>query len=72
MHRYLIRYILLTLAFALMTMGLLGWQQVGFALNGVWPFADELQSHPLHLLVIGLALIPPTLWELFLLERANR
>jgi len=30
--------------------------------------ARQLSAHPVYLLIFGLALIPPTLWEIFLLE----
>ncbi len=69
MHlRFFIRFILLTLGFALTTLGLLAWQQLDFDLSGVWPRAAEFSAHPIFAMVIGLALIPPTLWEIFVLE----
>ena len=37
-----------------------------------WPFAGPARVHPLHLLVVGVALIPPALWEIFLLETDRR
>ena len=67
--RYLIRFLLLTAGFALITMGILGWQEVGFELSTLWPVASELKLHPIHLVVVGMALIPPTLWEIFILEQ---
>ena len=66
--RYLIRFLLLTTGFALTTMGLLAWQQLNFDLSTIWPFAREFAAHPVYAMVLGLALIPPTLWEIFLLE----
>ncbi|XOV81916.1 MAG: hypothetical protein ACFHXK_13720 [bacterium] len=66
--RFLIRFILLAAGFALTTAGLLSWQQINFDLSRVWPVAAELSAHPIYLLIFGLALIPPTLWEIFLLE----
>lgn len=69
--RYLIRFILLTLGFALTTLGVLRWQAIGFSLSGIWPIADEFQSHPVYVIVLGLALIPPTLWEIFILEQRS-
>jgi hypothetical protein len=69
MHiRFLIRYLLLTTGFALTTIGLLGWQQLNFDLSRIWPLAQDLTAHPIYAMVLGLALIPPTLWEIFLLE----
>ncbi len=69
MHaRYLIRFVLLTAGFALTTAGILAWQNIDFSLSEVWPMADERAVHPVHVIVIGMALIPPTLWEIFVLE----
>ncbi|MEQ8689649.1 MAG: hypothetical protein RIC89_02275 [Pseudomonadales bacterium] len=68
--RYLIRFLLLTVGFALTTFGILAWQKIGFDLRGVWPDSTAgLQSHPIYILILGMALIPPTLWEIFLLEQ---
>jgi hypothetical protein len=66
--RYLTRLLLLTLGFGLTTFGLLAWQQINFDLNGVWPLSRTLTAHPVYAMVLGLALIPPTLWEIFVLE----
>ena len=66
--RYLIRFMLLTVGFALTTVGLLAWQQLNFDLSTIWPLADEFAAHPVYAMVLGLALIPPTLWEIFVLE----
>jgi len=69
MHlRFLIRFILLAIGFALTTIGLLKWQQTEFDLSTIWPVSGELTAHPVYALVLGLALIPPTLWEIFVLE----
>lgn len=68
MLRYLSRFALLTLAFSFATAGLLGWQADGFR----WPtlLADEtlLRLEPLYLLILGIAIVPPTLWDIFQLE----
>lgn len=45
------------------------WQARGLSFDGIWPLEGPLTVHPLHLLVLGLALIPPTVWEIFLLEQ---
>ena len=66
--RYLIRFLLLTVGFALTTVGFLAWQQLNFDLSTVWPLAEEFAAHPVYAMVLGLALIPPTLWEIFVLE----
>ena len=68
--RYLLRFGLLCIGFALTTFGLMSWQSKGFTLDGLW-FDNGWQTHPLHLLVLGIALIPPTLWEIFVLEHRN-
>jgi hypothetical protein len=67
--KYFTRFILLVGAFALTTAGLMGWQDHGFGVDGLWPLEGPLRLHPLHLLMVGLAMIPPALWEIFLLER---
>ena len=69
--RYLIRFALLTAGFALTAAGLLAWQEIGFNLDDMWPLADELRSHPVHVMALGMALIPPTLWEIFVLENSR-
>lgn len=67
--RYFLRFVLLALGFALTTAGLMFWHGRGFTFVGVWPASESLQLHPLHLLIVGLAMIPPSLWEIFLLEQ---
>ena len=66
--RFIIRFLLLTLGFALTTLGLLAWQQINFDLTHIWPLSGEFSTHPVYAIVLGLALIPPTLWEIFVLE----
>jgi len=68
MLKYLARCVLLTLGFALTTYGLVAWQHAGFSFSGIWPNFADLRVHPVHLLVLGLAMIPPAIWELFLLD----
>ena len=69
--RYLVRFSLLATGFALTTAGLLEWQQVGFDLVNIWPLGGALKMHPIYLIVLGMSLIPPTLWEVFLLEQQH-
>jgi hypothetical protein len=69
--RFIIRFLLLSLGFALTTSGLLAWQQINFDLSNVWPISGAFDTHPVYAIVIGLALIPPTLWEIFVLEHGN-
>ncbi len=66
--RYLVRFMLLTVGFALTAAGLMGWHAERFSFTGLYFFDNDYQLHPLHLLIIGLAMIPPTLWEIFVLE----
>ena len=70
--RFLIRLLLLMMGFALTTYGMLVWQQMDFDLNTLWPIAEEFASHPVYAMVLGLALIPPTLWEIFVLETSSQ
>ncbi len=66
--RYIVRYLLLTTGFALTTYGLIEWQQQGFGFQGMWSFENGFKLHPLHFIVVGIAMIPPSLWEVFLLD----
>lgn len=68
MLRYLSRFGLLTLGFGLATMGLLGWQSDGFQWPGGAGNAPLLSLQPLYLLILGIAIVPPTLWDIFQLE----
>ena len=57
------------LGFALTTYGLLAWQAINFSLEELWIFTTgEFEAHPVLVIVFGMALIPPTLWEIFILE----
>jgi len=66
--RYLVRYGLLTLGTALATFGLIGWTDLHFDLRGFWLYDNGWQLHPVHLLIVGIGLIPPAIWEIFVLE----
>jgi len=69
--RYLLRFLLLMAAFALTSAGLMFWHAEGFSFRGVWMLDDGFHLHPLHLLIVGLAMIPPALWEIFLLDHSR-
>jgi hypothetical protein len=56
------------MGFALIAAGLMMWRAVGFSFDGIWFFDNDYRPHALHLLVLGLAMVPPALWEIFLLE----
>ena len=67
--RFLIRFLLLAAGFSLFTFGLLRWADGGFSFSGLLPFTDNYATQGLHFLMLGLAMIPPSLWEIFNLER---
>ena len=49
------------LATATMTWGLVAWADGGFTTQPLWPMEGTLQLHPVHLIAVGLALLPPSL-----------
>ena len=65
--KFALRFVLLAIGFALTSAGLLAWEANAFSFAGLWGVDGTFRVHPLHLLVLGIALIPPTLWEIFLL-----
>lgn len=67
--KYLTPFLLLMAGFALTTAGLMMWRSSNFSFEGVWLLS--LRPHPLHILVLGLAMIPPALWEIFILENRH-
>ena len=69
--KYLSRFLLLTIGFALIAAGLMKWHADGFSFEGIWLFNNGFKPHPLHLLILGLAMVPPALWEIFLLEHKH-
>ena len=70
--QFLVRLMLLATGFCLFTFGLLEWQADAFSLSGLLPFAENYRWQGLHYLMVGLAMIPPSLWEIFNLERSLR
>ena len=66
--KYLTRFLLLMIGFALTAAGLMMWRATGFSFEGIWFVDNDYRPHALHLLILGLAMIPPSLWEIFLLE----
>ena len=70
--KYLLRFVLLSMGFALTTAGLMLWHADGFSFQGIWFVDNAYQLHPLHVLILGLAMIPPSLWEIFVLENGGR
>ena len=67
--KYFVRFLLLAAGFALTTSGLMLWQADAFSFEGIWRFSDRV--HPIYFLIIGIAMIPPALWEIFLLENRD-
>lgn len=72
--RLVIRFIVLAAATSAVAYGLLAWQYEGFTLVGVWLVDNDWRLHPVHFLVVGIGLIPPTMWDIFAMEMhaANR
>ena len=68
--KYLASFLLLTAGSALTTGGLIMWQHRSFEFAGMWTLAEGV--HPLFALIVGIAMIPPALWEIFLLESRPR
>jgi hypothetical protein len=50
----------------------MAWHARAFSFAGVWLVDNGFQLHPLHLLILGLAMIPPALWEIFILEHRQQ
>ena len=46
--KYLVRFLLLTIGFALTTAGLMFWHARQFSFEGLWFFDNGFQLHPLH------------------------
>jgi len=67
--RFFARFILLAAGFALFTFGLLSWSRTGFSLTGLLPFTGNFELQGMHYVMLGVAMIPPSLWEIFNLER---
>ncbi len=65
--KHLAWFLLLAAGFGLTTAGLMLWHDRGFTFNGMWQLDDGL--HPLYLLILGIAMIPPALAEIILLEQ---
>lgn len=68
--KYLMGYLLLAAGSALATFGVMLWQEQSFGFAGIWSLADGL--HPAFLLIVGVSMVPPALWEIFLLENPPR
>lgn len=64
------RYLLLTLSFALITYGLLAWQQINFSLAALTRFVTN-GVHPVLILTVGLGLLTPTLADFIDAQNLN-
>ncbi len=70
--KYLLRFVLLSVGFALTSAGLMFWHADNFSFQGIWFVDNAYRPHALHVLILGLAMIPPALWEIFVLENGER
>ena len=66
--RLVIRLVVLAAASSAVAYGLLAWQHQGFTLVGVWLVDNDWRVHPVHFLMVGIGLIPPTMWDIFAME----
>lgn len=61
MMRRLFCMTVVILATATMTWGLVAWAASDFTTQTLWPIEGTAQLHPVHLIAVGLALLPPSL-----------
>ena len=66
--RYLVRLLLLTIGVAFVTYGAIAWHYQDLSLRGFWLYDNGWRPHPIHLLVLGLTIIPLAMWDIFALE----
>jgi len=64
------RYLLLTLSFALITYGLLAWQQINFSLTALG-LVETWEFHPVLIMAIGLGLLNPTITDFIGTQNLN-
>lgn len=67
MMRYSFRLGLLVVGMASATLGIVYWQHVGFVFEGLW-FENGFKLHPLHLVAVGVIIVPPTMLDIFALD----
>lgn len=70
--KYCIRYLLLVAGFALLTYGMINWSRDDFSMQGIWIFDGPNILHPLHFIIVGVAMIPPAMWEIFSLQHFQK
>ena len=66
--QYMSRYGLLALGVALVTFGVVAWMDTRFDLRGFWLYDNGWRPHPVHYMMVGIGIVPPTIWEVFQLE----
>lgn len=66
--RYLVRFMLLSLGVALVTYGAIAWHYEGLSLRGFLLYDNGWRPHPIHLIIVGLTLMPLSLWDIFVME----
>lgn len=66
--KFLLRYCLLAAAAALLGYGLVAWHDRGMAIDGILFYDNHWRPHPMHLLVLGICLLPIAMWQVFALD----
>lgn len=66
--KFLLRYCLLAAAAALLSYGLVAWHDRGMAIDGLLLYDNDWRPHPMHLLVLGICLLPIAMWQVFALD----
>jgi len=65
-------HVVIVASFALIAFSLAEWQLSGFTLETLWPLHGEMRLHPAHVLILGVAILPPAVWELFALDHREK
>ena len=67
-YRLLPRLLALTLGFALATYGAMDWHYRDLTMHGLWLYDNGWRPHPVHLLVLGLCMVPVSLWQILAID----
>ena len=67
-YRLLPRLFALTLGFALATYGAMDWHYRDLTMHGLWLYDNGWRPHPVHLLVLGLCMVPVSLWQILAID----
>ena len=62
-----IRHILLMASVASVAYGLTSWHALAFDTSNVWLYNNDWRPHPVHFIALGLGLMGPSLWGIFVL-----